>query len=192
MAYGVNALRLFRTTILVFSLILPSSIVIAQVFTNKEVGKKNAALIDSLKASEYPYSLPILGAKAHKAGYALPYSAGVSVNYFWQKSDLIIENLSVGFNHGPMYDLDEIIRFDKAVATADALTVRPDIWLLPFLNIYGIFGKAQASTQIGFGVWVPDSSGTSSEIISSSTNVEFNTSTYGFGITPTIGVGGGF
>jgi hypothetical protein len=35
-----------------------------QVFTNKEVGKKNEKLIDSLKKSEYPYSLPILGAKA--------------------------------------------------------------------------------------------------------------------------------
>jgi hypothetical protein len=33
----------------------------AQVFTNKEVGQKNAGLIDSLKKSEYPYSLPYLG-----------------------------------------------------------------------------------------------------------------------------------
>jgi opacity protein-like surface antigen len=192
MAYGVNALHLTRPIILVFSLTLLSSIAFAQVFTNKEVGKKNADLIDSLKNSEYPYSLPILGAKAHKAGYALPYSAGLSINYFWQQSDLIIENLSVGFNHGPMYNLDEIIRFDKAFATASATTIRPDIWLLPFLNVYGIFGKAAASTDIGFGVWIPDSSGTSSEIINASTTVEFNTSTYGFGITPTIGVGGGF
>jgi hypothetical protein len=43
-----------------------------QVFTNKEVGKKNTELRDSLKNSEYPYSLPIWGAKATKAGYALP------------------------------------------------------------------------------------------------------------------------
>ena len=78
----------------------------AQVFTNKEVGKKNTELRDSLKNSEYTYSLPIWGAKATKAGYALPYSAGLSIQYFGQKSDLIIENLQVGFNGGPMYDLD--------------------------------------------------------------------------------------
>jgi hypothetical protein len=54
----------------------------AQVFTNKEVGEKNAALIDSLKKTEYPYSLPILGAKATKAGYNLPYSG-------WRKSLII-------------------------------------------------------------------------------------------------------
>lgn len=182
----------FRKSVLLFFLVILSSLVFSQVFTNKEVGKKNSDLIDSLKKSEYPYSLPILGAKATKAGYNLPYSAGVSAQYFWQESDLIIDNLSVGFNNGPMYNLDEIVRFDKARATASATTIRPDIWLFPFLNIYAILGKAKASTEVGFGVWVPDSSNTSHEITSASTLIEFNTSTYGIGFTPTIGVGGGF
>ncbi len=163
-----------------------------QVFTNKEVGKKNTELRDSLKNSEYPYSLPIWGAKATKAGYALPYSAGLSIQYFGQESDLIIENLKVGFNGGPMYDLDGLVRFDKAIATASAVTFRPDIWLFPFLDVYGIFGKAQASTDVGFGVWIPDSSGTDQQILSAESTVEFKSSTFGLGITPTIGVGGGF
>jgi len=184
--------RIFRRAMLMFFLAIFSSIVFAQVFTNKEVGKKNAVFIDSLKKSEYPYSLPILGAKATKAGYNLPYSAGVSAQYFWQESDLIIDNLNVGFNNGPMYNLDEIVRFNKARATASATTIRPDIWLFPFLNIYAILGKAKASTEVGFGIWVPDSTNTSHEITSASTLIEFNTSTYGLGFTPTIGVGGGF
>jgi len=184
--------QFFRKAMLIFFLAIPSSMVFAQVFTNKEVGQKNAVFIDSLKKSEYPYSLPILGAKATKAGYHLPYSAGISINYFWQVSDLIIDNLQVGFNNGPMYNLDEIVRFNKARTTASALTVRPDIWLFPFLNIYGILGRAKASTEVGFGVWVPDSTNTPKEITSATSLVEFNTSTYGIGFTPTIGVGGGF
>jgi opacity protein-like surface antigen len=164
----------------------------AQVFTNKEVGKKTAPLVDSIKKSEYPYSLPILGAKATKAGYDLPYSAGFSAQYFWQESDLIIDNLQVGFNNGPMYNLDGLVRFDKAFATASAFTVRPDIWLFPFLNVYGILGKAKASTEVGFGVWVPDSTNTDHEVVHANTTVEFNTSTYGLGMTPTIGVKGLF
>jgi hypothetical protein len=184
--------NLFRHLMLLVCFTGISSVVLAQVFTNKEVGKKNADLADSLKHSEYPYSLPILGAKATKAGYNLPYSAGLSVNYFWQVSDLIIDNLNVGFNNGPMYNVDEIVRFDKARATASALTVRPDIWLFPFLNVYGIFGKAQASTEVGFGIWVPDSSNTPKQIVSANTLIEFSTSTYGIGFTPTIGIGGGF
>src|SRR6187431_3657848 len=184
--------QLIRKTRLIFILATLSSIVFAQVFTNKEVGKKNEVLIDSLKKTEYPYSLPILGAKAAKAGYNLPYSAGVSLNYFWQQSDLIIDNLQVGFNNGPMYNLDEIVRFNKARTTASATTIRPDIWLFPFLNIYGIFGRAKASTEVGFGVWVPDSTNTPKQVTSATSLVEFNTSTYGIGFTPTIGVGGGF
>ena len=192
MLYNHKTKQFFRKAMLMFFLAILSSYVFGQVFTNKEVGKKNADLIDSLKKSEYPYSLPILGAKATKAGYNLPLSAGVSAQYFWQESDLVIDNLQVGFNNGPMYNLDEIVRFDVARATASATTVRPDIWLFPFLNIYGILGKAQASTEVGFGVWVPDSSGTDKQILSASTLIDFNTTTYGFGFTPTIGVGGGF
>jgi opacity protein-like surface antigen len=172
--------------------ILLCSQTFAQVFSNKEVGKKNAALADTLKKSEYPYALPILGAAATKKGYNLPYSAGVSLNYFWQNSDLVIDNLEVGFNDGPMYNLDGLVRFNKAQATAQALTVRPDIWLFPFLNIYGILGKASASTEVGVGVWIPDSSGNDKEILSFNSNVKFNTTTYGLGMTPTIGIGGGF
>src|SRR6187549_3374348 len=128
MLYNDKTKQFLRKTILMFLLAILSSVVFAQVFTNKEVGKKNAELIDSIKKSEYPYSLPILGAKATKAGYDLPYSAGFSSQYFWQKSQLIIDNLNVGFNNGPMYNLDGLVRFDKATATASAFTVRPDIW----------------------------------------------------------------
>lgn len=164
----------------------------AQVFTNKEVGRKNIALADSLKQMEYPYSLPIWGAKATKAGYNLPYSAGVSIQYFWQESDLIIDNLQVGFNNGQKYNLDGLVRFDEAKATASAATFRPDIWLFPFLNVYGIFGVAQASTEVGYGIWIPDSTNTEKKIFSTETIVEFQSATAGLGITPTIGVGGGF
>lgn len=164
----------------------------AQVYSNKVVGKKNEAVIDSLKTADYPYALPIWGDKATKLGFDLPYSAGISTQYFWQESDLIIEDLMVGFNNGPKYDLDGLVRFDEARATAAALSIRPDVWLFPFLDIYGILGKSKASTAVGFGVWITDSTNTDQEIISYDTKVEFEATTLGFGVTPTIGVGGGF
>jgi hypothetical protein len=42
------------------------------------LAKKNEALIDSIKAGPYPYSLPMWGAKAAAKGYRLPYSAVTS------------------------------------------------------------------------------------------------------------------
>jgi hypothetical protein len=164
----------------------------AQVYTNKVVGAKNEVLIDSLKATEYPYALPILGAKATARGYDLPYSAGIGVNYLWTESSLIIENLFVGFNNGPMYDLDEIIRFDDAIATANAINIRPDIWLLPFLNVYGLFSKARTSTEILAGVFLPDADNVWTEVASFSSKAEFEATGLGIGMTPTIGVGGGW
>jgi len=162
----------------------------AQVYTNKTVGQKNEELIDSLKKSEYPYVLPIMGAKAAAKGFNLPYSAGIGTQYFWQQSDIIIDNLKVGFNNGEMYELDDVIRFDKAVATAGAVTIRPDFWLFPFLNVYGIFGYGAASTDVGFGIWVPDSNNVPTEILYSGSKIEFNAPTAGFGLTPTLGVAG--
>jgi hypothetical protein len=164
----------------------------AQVYTNKVVGAKNEELIDSLKSTEYPYALPILGAKAAARGYDLPYSAGIGINYLWQESDLIIEDLFVGFNNGPMYDLDEIIRFEGAVATASAINIRPDIWLLPFLNVYALFTKAKTSTEIAAGLWLPDANNVWNEITSFSSKAEFDATGFGIGMTPTMGVAGGW
>ena len=164
----------------------------AQVFTDKIVGKSNQALADSLKNSKYPYALPIWGDKATKRGYSLPYSAGVSLQYFGQRSDIVIDNLMVGFNHGTMHDLDGIVRFDKAKTTSDGISLRPDVWLLPFLNVYGIFGRSKASTDVGYSIWLPDSSGQDRQVVKLESKVDFDANTFGLGVTPTLGVGGGW
>jgi hypothetical protein len=91
-----------------------------------------------------------------------------------------------------MYDLDEIIRFNNSTARADVLTLRPDIWVLPFLNIYGIFGKANSSTEINAGVWIPDANNVWSEVTGFTSTAKFNAVSAGFGMTPTLGVGGGW
>ena len=174
------------------SLILISVTGSAQVYSNKEVGKKNTQLIDSLKKSEYPYALPIWGDKATKAGFSLPYSAGISMQYIWQKSDLVIDNLKVGYNHGPLLDLSEIVRFDKATSEATVLNVRPDIWLFPFLNVYGILAKGNPSTAINAGIYVPGADGQWNKVIDLNTTANFQATSVGFGLTPTIGVGGGW
>jgi hypothetical protein len=167
------------------------SILHAQYTTDKVIGQKNAEAIDSLKSTEYPYLLPIWGEKVARKGFKLPKSAGLSMQYLNQQSDILINNLKVGFNNGPQYDLDEIVRFDNAVATSNGVNVRPDVWLFPFLNVYALFAKSQTSTAINAGVWVPDSSGWN-KIIDLNTKANFNATTYGFGLTPTVGVGGFF
>lgn len=183
----------------VFLLCFVCSSVQSQVYSDKVVGKKHLELSDSIKehAHEYPYMLPILGKKAAKMGFDLPYSAGFSSQYVWQRSELVISNLSVGFNNGPMHNLDEIIRFNSAIAESNILNVRPDVWLFPFLNVYGIFAKSATSTAVDFGIWVPTNPGQPDadwrEVARFNTKAKFNgNTTAGFGLTPTIGIGGGW
>src|SRR5882757_8702359 len=122
-----------RVKVLIVSLLCAvSTAVTGQVYSNMEVGKKNAGLKDSLKKQDYPYALPIWGKKAAKLGFNLPYSAGIGINYLWQKSDLVIENLQAGFNNNPMQSLDQIVRFNNATSEAVGVNIRPDVWLLPF------------------------------------------------------------
>jgi hypothetical protein len=177
-------------TLPIFALVLFTT-VNAQYTTDKVIGKKNDVLRDSLKKTEYPYLLPIWGEKIAKKGFSLPYSAGVSVQYLTQQSDIIINNLQVGFNNGPMYNMDELVRFDQARATSNGINIRPDIWLFPFLNIYGILAKSNTSTAIKAGIWIPDSTSWK-KIMDIDTKANFKATTYGFGFTPTVGVGGFF
>ena len=162
-----------------------------QYTTDKVVGEKNAAELDSLKKVNYPYLLPAWGQRVVQKGFSLPYSAGVSVQYVWQQSDIIINNLQVGFNNGPKHNLDEIIRFDNAQTNTKGINVRPDFWVFPFLNVYGIWAQSQSSTAVDCGLWIPDSSGWK-KVTDFNTKAEFNATTIGFGVTPTFGIGGFF
>ncbi len=155
------------------------------------VGKKNEALLDSLKTVKYPYMLPIYGQKVVNKGFNLPLPAGLSMQYIWQQSTVIINNLQVGFNNGPKHNLDEIIRFDDASTSSSGVNIRPDFWLFPFLNVYGILARSSMSTAVKCGLWIPDSTA-SRKVIDFDTKVKFNATTFGFGLTPTVGIGGFF
>jgi len=164
----------------------------AQVTSNRVIGEKNQHYLDSVKNAKYPYLLPIWGQKAFERGFKLQLPAGLSVNYIGQNSDIIINNLQVGFNDGPKYNLDQIIRFNSATATTNGLNIRPDIWLFPFLNVYGIFARSKTSTTIDAGVWIPQNDSSWTQITSLNTKANFDATTLGFGLTPTMGVGGFF
>ncbi|MHA7129337.1 hypothetical protein [Algoriphagus namhaensis] len=106
------------------------------------------AYFDSLKNTEYPYALPILGKGAYKQGYDLPYAYGLSAIYFTQTQQINITSTQIGFNGSEKVDVSNIIEFGPTIATTNAYTVRPDIWVLPFLNLYGIFGGGTTQTDV--------------------------------------------
>lgn len=163
----------------------------SQYTTDKVVRDKHEDIADSLRTAVYPYIFPIWGQKVINKGFKIPKSAGISIQYVSQESDILISNLEVGFNNGPLYNLDQIVRFNNAVAATDGVNLRPDVWIFPFLNVYGVLARSKTSTTIDAGVYIPDSSGWN-QITSINTKANFDATTVGFGITPTVGFGGFF
>ena len=109
---------------------------------------------DTVK-EKYPYSLPIFGNFLHDVGVDLPYPVGVMGNFFYGVQDIDITERAIGFTSGraggvdiPLTDITRLIEFSEIKATAYSLNIRPDIWILPFLNVYGIIGKAWAVTDV--------------------------------------------
>jgi hypothetical protein len=196
-----NKMKEMRKILLSGLILILSTGLSAQIFSNKVVGEKKNEKIDSLKHSSYPYLLPIWGEKVSQLGFDLPYSAGFSSQYIYQKSEIQISELMVGFNNGTMFDLDEIVRFNKATAQTSGLNVRPDLWVFPFLNVYGIFARSNNKTNVDFGIYVPGDFSIDPDLgfqwdwvkaMDFKTTANFEATTYGFGLTPTMGVAGGF
>ncbi|MCJ7468429.1 MAG: hypothetical protein MUO53_17250 [Maribacter sp.] len=167
-----------KTLLAIFLILFVSALLHAQVYSELVREQKDTMVYKNL--------LPIWGKKVKELGFDLPYSAGISVNYLWQKSDISISNVNIGFNNGPLYDVDELIIFNSTTAESHGVNIRPDIWVFPFLNVYAIFASATSNTNVDVSISIPRIN-EAEELFSIQTSPEFNTTTAGFGITPTAG-----
>jgi hypothetical protein len=131
---------------------------------------------------EYPYIFPILGAKVYEKGAQLPLPWGVMLNSFYGRQGVILDNLNVGFQSNninvPLTDVDRIVNFNKINASALSINVRPDLWVLPFWNVYGVIGKTYTTTEVQLDYPVD-----------LYTLVNVDGYTYGFGNTLAFGFG---
>ena len=109
---------------------------------------------DSTSVSkEYPYVLPIWGQKVTDRNIDLQLPFGLNVNYVYNQMTLELTHFSMNFYDGE--NLDDIINpeslnFTETVATAQGVNIRANAWILPFLNIYGMYSRNQGSTKVSF------------------------------------------
>ncbi|HET6412974.1 MAG TPA: hypothetical protein VFG53_13030 [Anaeromyxobacter sp.] len=98
-------------------------------------------------AAEEHGIFPLWGDKVRAKGFDLPKPFGFMVNYYYQKSDIHISNLKLGFNGGPMYDAG-FIQIPKATAWGSALAIRPSLMVLPFLSLYAVYSSGKTETTV--------------------------------------------
>ncbi|WP_224489232.1 hypothetical protein [Robertkochia flava] len=133
---------------------------------------------DSITRMQYNYTFPIWGDKAYERGYDIPYPWGASFVFFTQRQEISIDRILLGINGGELVDFSDYIVFGPTIATTYAYTFRPDLWVLPFLNIYAIFGGGTTETDVNL-----------LEPIGLQTTQELSAGSFGVGATLTGAVG---
>ncbi|MFD1294005.1 hypothetical protein ACFQ5N_09180 [Lutibacter holmesii] len=166
--------------LLLFVIGLHSNKISAQ-YSSKKIKTKYEAYTDSLKQVDYDYIFPALGQKVYEKGFDIPYPVGIMTNSIWMRQDIVFSNFQLGFKNDnrdiPLTDVD-FIKFGQNTNNSQNYTVRPDVWVLPFLNVYGLFGFGSSTTDVN--VIAP---------INLNAVVEQDLRTSGFGIMGAGGVG---
>ena len=89
--------------------------------------------------------LPILGKAACDLGYVLPRPFGVSVGYMHQDQPFDVGDIFVG---GIDVKTPGLAVVNEVQNEETTYTLRADVWILPFWNVYGILAKTNG-TAIG-------------------------------------------
>lgn len=121
-------------------------------YASRKISKAKQHYVDSLKEINYDYIFPILGQKTYKAGFDIPYSIGIMGNFLTMDQGVLINNMRLGLKTDnldiPLTNVDEFIQFGDNINQSYTVNIRPDIWVFPFLNVYGLFGYGQSSTTV--------------------------------------------
>ncbi len=151
-------------------------------YATKEINEIHQRYTDSLKQVDYNYVLPILGQEAYRKGFDIPYPVGFMGNFIWMRQNILLQNMQLGLQTDnvdiPLTPVDEVLQFGDNLNTSYAANLRPDVWILPFLNVYGIFGGGSSLTEVSL----------ISPIVFE-TEVEQDMTTAGFGILGAGGIG---
>ena len=107
---------------------------------------------------EYNRRFPLMGKKVYAMGVDLPRPYGVSVIPNWTRQDLRIDSLQVRFNGGNVVDTD-FVDFDDLTTEVASFQVKADLWLFPFLNVFGGVGYVTGDVAAPLSFQVSDAIG---------------------------------
>ncbi|WP_417889266.1 hypothetical protein [Xanthomarina gelatinilytica] len=173
-------MKLFKTWVLCIMGAVSVNTAFAQEPTIK-ISPKFEAYRDSLKQVKYDHVFPIWGQKAYSKGFDIPYPVGAMGNFVWMEQGITISNLQLGIQSSNT-DIGltpvNFIEFGNNTNTSYSVNFRPDVWVFPFLNVYGLLGYGQSTTEVN--IVYP---------ISLQSIVKQNISTYGIGIMAAGAVG---
>ena len=110
-----------------------------------------SAHVDSVKSAGWNYFFPIWGKKVVDKGFELPLPFGLNVQYLYNYQEITIGNLQLGVNGGGLEDVSDFIDVGFSTIATNTVQLRPDLWVLPFLNVYGLIGVGTNLVDVTLG-----------------------------------------
>jgi hypothetical protein len=137
-------------------------------------------------------ALPIGGEKVRAMGFDLPLPFGVGANLVFMDQGIGIRNLKIDIG-GRNIDTSGVT-FSNASAHDSATTARLDLWLLPFANVYGIFGyiNGEAELDVNLPALVVDLPVIGPTPITDPKKINFNTDYNGTSVGGGLTLAGGY
>jgi len=106
------------------------------------LGVPRAARAESMDLGNKPYKwdylFPIFGDKLAAKGIKFPLPFGIGLNYAVINQDINIKNIELAVNDSEYVDLSKIVQFDRVRSSVKGLSTRLDLWVFPFLSVYGL------------------------------------------------------
>lgn len=124
----------------------------------------------------YHNRFPILGRQAIERGFDLPKPLGINALGLYMKQGIDITNLGLSTGSNPIVPID-LIQFGANTSSVSSISGRVDLWLFPFLNVYGFGGRVWANTTVELVVPIAFTS-----------SVDQTGYTGGLGLTGAIGI----
>ncbi len=138
--------------------------------------------IDSI-LKNYDQIFPIWGKKVVEKGFDLPYPYGANIIYFYMTQGIDMGNFGLSFGDNPLnHAWSDVIKFKDTKTVVNTVNARFDLWLFPFLNVYGLLGKGWSSTTVHPTIVLPDKE------IPFTSKVDQSGIYYGFGLTGAVGI----
>ena len=93
----------------------------------------------SISAYAESFSFPIWKEKAEALGYELPKAMGISFGYMTLEQGISVD--SIELTGMPIVDILGIdLEASGGTQKTEVMTLRADVWLFPFLNVYALVG----------------------------------------------------
>ena len=91
--------------------------------------------------------LPFLAQKVIDEGYDLPLPLGIGLTFSRVESFNALRDIEVGLNGNPKEPFEFVV-FEDSPSSVDTWQVKADVWLFPFLNVFGLIGTVRGDAQV--------------------------------------------